>query len=220
MIKAFKLKVELQDVEPKVWRSFVIPADTTFKRLHDTLIKVMGWRGEHLYEFEKKMNDLQYLQVSMDEAYEEFQMRKQYYIECEANGTELHEFDKRWYLRSKRIQMKKASTYKLTTFFKEIGDTINYRYDFGDDWLHTITLETIVEGYPVGYPMLLDFEGNCPPEDVGGSGGFEHFLEAWNDPKHPEHESMRDWGKNNYVEFNRQLVNFDMSQSLIMKRMK
>lgn len=42
---------------------------------------------------------------------------------------------------------------------------------------------------------MVEGEGACPPEDVGGIQGYEEFLRVWNDPKHPEHEEMRQWGE-------------------------
>ena len=33
----------------------------------------------------------------------------------------------------------------------------------------------------------------CPPEDIGGIWGYEHFLEAIKDPAHEEHEEMLEW---------------------------
>jgi len=33
----------------------------------------------------------------------------------------------------------------------------------------------------------------CPPEDCGGMGGYYNFLEIMADPKHPEHEDMKEW---------------------------
>lgn len=33
----------------------------------------------------------------------------------------------------------------------------------------------------------------CPPEDVGGLGGYFEFLEAMTDPQHEEHESVMVW---------------------------
>ena len=150
----------------------------------------MGWQDAHMYEFSSEVgNNEETLEIVCDEEiFDEFQWRKENYLERIEAGETLHKFDLRWYDNAKQKQMKKAWTYKLTSYFKNPGDTITYRYDFGDDWHHTITLESIVEGYPVGYPMLLEAEGNCPPEDVGGSGGFDYFLEAWNHPEHPEHE--------------------------------
>ena len=33
----------------------------------------------------------------------------------------------------------------------------------------------------------------CPPEDVGGVGGYENFLEALRDPEHEEHDQIVTW---------------------------
>ena len=33
----------------------------------------------------------------------------------------------------------------------------------------------------------------CPPEDVGGVGGYTDFLEAISDPSHDEHAAMWQW---------------------------
>lgn len=47
--------------------------------------------------------------------------------------------------------------------------TIQYIYDFGDDWDHSIRIERVTEATPgVTYPRLLKASGACPPEDVGG----------------------------------------------------
>ncbi|MHB1951475.1 MAG: IS1096 element passenger TnpR family protein, partial [Acidiferrobacteraceae bacterium] len=31
------------------------------------------------------------------------------------------------------------------------------------------------------------------PEDCGGPWGYEHLLEALRDPKHEDHEPLREW---------------------------
>ena len=33
----------------------------------------------------------------------------------------------------------------------------------------------------------------CPPEDVSGVHGYDHFLEALGDPGHPNHGDMLEW---------------------------
>lgn len=40
---------------------------------------------------------------------------------------------------------------------------------------------------------MVEAEGRCPPEDVGGPLGYEHFLEAIADPGHPDHEELAEW---------------------------
>ena len=47
----YQLKVELLDIEPTIWRQFVVPAHIPLDRLHDVIQIVMGWRDCHLHEF-------------------------------------------------------------------------------------------------------------------------------------------------------------------------
>jgi Domain of unknown function (DUF6398)/Plasmid pRiA4b ORF-3-like protein len=43
------------------------------------------------------------------------------------------------------------------------------------------------------YPQCLEGERACPPEDVGGIGGFADYLQAMADPSHERHQEMLDW---------------------------
>jgi Plasmid pRiA4b ORF-3-like protein len=71
---------------------------------------------------------------------------------------------------------------------------IEYVYDMGDDWQHRLDIVRLGEAVAgVAYPRLIEAQGRCPPEDVGGWPGFGHFLEAITDPDHPEHAELRDW---------------------------
>jgi Plasmid pRiA4b ORF-3-like protein len=45
------LRVTLDDVEPKVMRRIVVPANIRLDRLHLIIQAVMGWTNSHLYEF-------------------------------------------------------------------------------------------------------------------------------------------------------------------------
>ena len=69
-----------------------------------------------------------------------------------------------------------------------------YEYDFGDGWEHEILLEKILQPEPgVRYPRCIDGARACPPEDCGGTGGYENFLEAIGDPNHEEHDEYLEW---------------------------
>lgn len=82
-------------------------------------------------------------------------------------------------------------------------------------------LEKTIEDYEFGYPIILAGAGACPPEDVGGFGGYKEFLEAWNDLKHPEHESMRQWGESqHYREFDIDFRNDLLKTCLKIKKVK
>ncbi len=47
----YLLKIQLLDIEPAIWRKFVVPANITLDRLHDVIQIVMGWTDSHLHEF-------------------------------------------------------------------------------------------------------------------------------------------------------------------------
>jgi Plasmid pRiA4b ORF-3-like protein len=85
-----------------------------------------------------------------------------------------------------------------------------YEYDFGDNWRHQIVVEEIVQPtHTVEYPVCLGGERACPPEDVGGVWGYAEFLQALDDPEHPEHEDYLTWvgGGFDRNKFDMQLVN-------------
>ena len=70
-----------------------------------------------------------------------------------------------------------------------------YTYDFGDDWEHEILLEKVIENSRNRFPVLLEREGERPPEDVGGPTGFKEYLRVISDPQSPEYESMAAWSE-------------------------
>ena len=69
-----------------------------------------------------------------------------------------------------------------------------YDYDFGDDWNHEVVVEEVTS-WPAGlkHAVCLDGQRACPPEDVGGTPGYEEFLRVLADPDHHEHEHYVLW---------------------------
>jgi len=73
-------------------------------------------------------------------------------------------------------------------------ESFGYEYDFGDTWAHIIRVEKQMPAQAeVRYPVCVDGKRACPPEDCGGVWGYEEFLKAIGNPKHPEHEDMLEW---------------------------
>lgn len=69
-----------------------------------------------------------------------------------------------------------------------------YVYDLGDNWRHTVKVEKIllaIDGEPT--IQLVDAVGRCPPEDSGGSPGYETLLQILADPEHEEYEEALEW---------------------------
>jgi hypothetical protein len=80
----------------------------------------------------------------------------------------------------------------LSEVFVKMGQTYTYIYDFGDDWVHKITVEAIHE-IAIPKPKIISGKGTCPPEDCGGPFGYLYLLEVLSDPKHEEYRQMMKW---------------------------
>jgi hypothetical protein len=72
---------------------------------------------------------------------------------------------------------------------------LGYEYDFGDSWNHQITVEKILTHDPAAATVALCLDGAraCPPEDCGGPWGYDNLTEILRNPKHEEHDSMKEW---------------------------
>lgn len=74
------------------------------------------------------------------------------------------------------------------------GDTFGYEYDFGDSWEHEIRLEKLVTAEPDRrYPACVAGGRACPPEDCGGTPGYQELMDTLADPDDPEHDDMLEW---------------------------
>jgi hypothetical protein len=91
------------------------------------------------------------------------------------------------------MTMKNERKVRLSELLSHPKERITYEYDFGDSWEHDVVLEKIFPREPkMKYPAVLAGKRACPPEDIGGGWGYDHFLEAISDPRHPDHGDMLD----------------------------
>jgi len=214
-MKAYQIKIELIDSKPLIWRRVLIPADVTFKRLHDTIQFSMDWWDYHLYEFEFPQDKLRI--TNDEEAYEEFKFYSAKYKNKKPSKKEDPHGTIAGIIET---TVRQPQTVRIDKYLEKYK-SFEYIYDFGDYWRHRIVLEKVMDDYELGYPQILEGECACPPEDVGGLGGYEEFLEAWNDPKHPEHEAMRQWGESqHYREFDISFRNNLLKTCLKIKKVK
>jgi len=75
------------------------------------------------------------------------------------------------------------------------SQSLQYEYDFGDGWRHTVTLEEIAhkdDGKDI-VPLCIDGARNCPPDNCGGVGGYEEILKAIQNPDDPRFEELASW---------------------------
>ncbi len=159
----YTLHVQLKKIDPPIWRRLAVPGHLTLFQLHQVLQVTMGWTHSHLHEF----------------MVEHPGGGVTYYGEPSPED-EYRPTDERL------VRLAQIAPTKDVAFL--------YKYDFGDGWKHLITVENIeTVNKEDAYPWCLDGQRACPPEDVGGVSGYAHFLEAWRNRSHPDHQDMRQW---------------------------
>ncbi len=89
---------------------------------------------------------------------------------------------------------KNEENFTLRDLEGTIGHGFQYVYDFGDDWMHQVTLEKIL---PVkenqDYPVVLAGRRTGPPEDIGGIYGYMRALEILQDPGDEKYQELCEW---------------------------
>ena len=120
-------------------------------------------------------------------------------------GQPLDEFDMDY--REKLIN---EATVTLESVLTDGTQTVDYTYDFGDSWEHTLVMEKwLPVDAAIQYPICTGGKLNCPPEDCGGIPGFYEMLRIVNDKGHFEQQEMLEWlsGVYDAKAFNLQEVN-------------
>lgn len=118
-------------------------------------------------------------------------------------NTHLHQFiiDGKFYSEPDDESFAECLDYrkiKLNKVLTEVKKTIKYEYDFGDGWEHKIVLEKILHDSTLKYPVCLDGKRNCPPEDCGGSYGYDDMLKIISDPANERYDEMMEWLGNGF----------------------
>lgn len=173
MTLTFKIKLRGSS-KPPIWRKIKVNDSLSFDDLHLVIQMVFKWNNSHLYQFSPKAyGSYPIIQLQYDDAFN-----------LEEDFSDPRTFPKGNYYDATFIQLK--------SYFKKIGQKLNYIYDFGDDWQHIIELTDISDEH-ILRPQLIGGKAQTPPEDCGGIDGYYHLVEVVNDAKHPEHNNFRDW---------------------------
>jgi hypothetical protein len=162
--RLYQFKITLMNSKPPIWRRIQVK-DGTLDKLHEHIQTAMGWTNSHLHQF--KIDGIRHGDPELlDDDFE--------HLECiDSTVTKLSE-----------IVPKDGKQFSFL-----------YEYDFGDSWHHEIVFEGCLRAETgTLYPICVEGQRACPPEDVGGVFGFERFLAVRGDPKHAEHEMYAEWG--------------------------
>ncbi len=168
-----RLRVELENIHPPIWRELLVPARFSFWDLHAAIQDSMGWWDTHPHDFRI----------------------------ADTLGGEDKRFgipDEEWGFGDES-QVAAGWEHRVIDHLDTPGDRALYSYDYGDGWEHRVTLLGI-EARSKGqrYPQCVAGERACPPEDCGGPPGYAHLLEVFSNPEDPEHDDMQAWLSNGF----------------------
>jgi hypothetical protein len=153
----------LVGVKPAIWRRIQIK-DCTFDRLHEHIQTAMGWTNSHLHQFDVDG------QLYGDPAL------------LEENFHEMNCRDSTITLISSVLSKDKP------------GLCMRYEYDFGDSWEHEVLFEGCPQPAPgQRYPICVEGQRACPPEDVGGVHGYTEFLKTIRGRNRKARVEMLEW---------------------------
>ncbi|MBI2497801.1 MAG: plasmid pRiA4b ORF-3 family protein [Opitutae bacterium] len=84
--------------------------------------------------------------------------------------------------------------YLLCDLGLRTGAAFAYEYDFGDSWWHDLKVEKTepMTERPT-HAVCLAGANAAPPDDTGGVWGYSVKLACLADPKHPDHQYIREW---------------------------
>lgn len=140
MGKTLVLKIKMKEIsKPPVWRQVEVPAWYSFEDLHDTIQILFGWGDYHLWHFQEKLDKSPYIIKFEDE--------DAFYDE----EAEIISPDS-----------------LISSFLKKKGDKMEYLYDYGDNWVHEISVVNVLNK-ETDFPVLIQAKGSMMLEDVGGS---------------------------------------------------
>jgi hypothetical protein len=159
----YQLKINLLGAKPAIWRRIQVK-DCTLDKLHEYIQTSMGWTNSHLHHFD---------------------VDGELYGDPELMEEDFHDMN----YRDSTITLLSAILPQDNRQYR-----FRYRYDFGDSWDH----EVLFEGCPKPekgrkYPLCVEGERACPPEDVGGVSGYTEFLKTIADRDDEERVETLEW---------------------------
>lgn len=157
-----RVRVEVAGSVPPIWRVFTCPSDIRLDELHRVLQTVVEWTDSHLHRFTPEKTPGRPELVFFDP------------------GDEFAEDDE---------DAVSESEVRVDRALSQVGDTLQYLYDFGDHWEHILTVEAVTDRDPSDREIrCVGGERAAPVEDVGGIDRYNELMDTvrapdvWRDP--------------------------------------
>ena len=165
--KTLLLKIQMKGVtKPPMWREVEVPADMTFLDLHDVIQCVVGLENSHLWQFNER-------------AYN--------------NWVRIGILSRGDYDPGLEDVTDEAEITPLYDYLDEVGAKLEYVYDFGDDWIFTVTVKKILDK-KTEHPVCTAFKSELNAiEDMGGPWSYEEMrinLGKWEKLKKKEKDEI------------------------------
>jgi hypothetical protein len=152
----FRVRVDLNDARPPIWRRLELRSDLTLAAVHRVLQAVYDWTGSHLHRFS----------VGGDT----FDMGAEWFL-CEYDVEEGED------------EGTPDADVTLDETLVEPGDVLHYVYDYGDNWDLTIRLEEVLPlTNDAPQARCVDGQRAAPPDDCGGLRDAEDLAQVVDDP--------------------------------------
>ncbi len=168
-------------------RTILVPSDINFYSLHRIIQNLFEWEDYHYHQFVLEKNKLgRPMKIIQPEFMHDEEV---------LNINPLFQM-----MDSEKITVREV-------FEKQTH--IEYEYDFGDGWNHTVELKRFIENYAEPYPHCIELIGTAPMEDCGGPYGFDDIMKILDDPEHPEYNEVTSWlGKKEWRSSDLKWINF------------
>lgn len=148
---ALTLKIQLKGVtKPPCWRQIRVPAKFTFLQLHNIIQLLFGLDDGHLWMFQERVYDSD---ITIG-------------VPINADGFGIDD------------ATNNASRTKLNKFLTAEGDALEYVYDFGNDWIFTITVKK-VDMEPCKHAVCENFKSPVQCLDFMGPWNYETLRELY-----------------------------------------
>ncbi|WP_454300408.1 plasmid pRiA4b ORF-3 family protein [Salana multivorans] len=149
------IRAEIVGSDPLVWRELRVPADYPLDEFHHTLQAAVGWHDAHLYLF--------------------------------ARGEDAYRASFRWQrypepsvMDPTRAPDRESADAVVGDLFTDSEPVATYEYDFGDAWSHSLHLVEMIDDDDPRFcvlPVVDAGERAAPPEDAGGIGGLNEYVD-------------------------------------------
>lgn len=198
----YEFYAELKDYRPKIWRRFQVASNVTMARLGYILMTLFEMQASHLFRIEvpaeenfhtfihERLGDDEYTKMFAEQrpidSLDSFEENMIFEVITE----DTYEF------REEHEKVYDAVETKLRHVIAHPHSKLSLIYDYGENWIVSVTLERIIKDDKLPgklLPRVLEGEGFGIIEDCGGTRGLAELAKAFKKKKGSAYNEYREW---------------------------